>query len=94
MLEFSVNANGKHWVKKRRKWPIWEEDVAFIFLRIRRKILRIQRKIIKKYSNKCFRPANEKIDYKDKTFKSVWDNDQLFDKIYSDSSESTQEKSK
>ena len=33
-----VNAIGKLRVKDRRKWPIWVEDFAFMFLRIWRKI--------------------------------------------------------
>ena len=39
--DVGVNAIGKHQVKKRRKWPIWVEDFAFIFLRIWRKIINI-----------------------------------------------------
>ena len=35
-----MNAIGKHQVKKRRKWPIWEKDFVFILLRIWRKITR------------------------------------------------------
>ena len=37
-LRFSVNAIGKHRIKKRQKWPKSEENFAFIFLRIWRKI--------------------------------------------------------
>ena len=36
-----VNAIGKHRVKKRQTWTIWEEDFAFISLRIWRKIINI-----------------------------------------------------
>ena len=36
-----VNAIGKHRVKKRQKWTIWEEDFAFIFLRIWRKTIKL-----------------------------------------------------
>ena len=34
-----MNAIGKHRLKKNVKWPICEEDFAFIFLRIWRKII-------------------------------------------------------